>query len=123
MSFRLRWSTQATETFQELHRAAEQAAGTRAQTSEQSGAKKKTKSPKREGLFKRVAKAVSQLAANPRHSSLHTHEYASLEHPFDPRGKVFEAYAQNKTPGAYRIFWCYGPGKGEMTIIAITPHP
>lgn len=31
--------------------------------------------------------------------------------------------AQNKTPGADRIFWCYGPEKGEMTIIAITPHP
>ena len=56
-------------------------------------------------------------------SGLHTHEYDSLEHPFDPQGKVFEAYAQNKTPGAYRIFWCYGPEKEEMTIIAITPHP
>jgi len=28
---------------------------------------------------------------------------------------------ENKTPGAYRIFWCYGPEKGEMTIIAIHP--
>jgi hypothetical protein len=36
---------------------------------------------------------------------------------------MFEAYAQNDTPGAYRIMWCYGPGKGEITIVAITPHP
>jgi hypothetical protein len=38
---------------------------------------------------------------------------------------VFEAYAQNRTPGAYRIFWCYGPDKdkGDITITAITPHP
>jgi len=37
--------------------------------------------------------------------------------------KVFEAYVQNKTPGAYRLFWCYGPDKGQITLIAITPHP
>ena len=27
------------------------------------------------------------------------------------------------TPGACRTFWCYGPAKREITIIAITPHP
>jgi hypothetical protein len=123
MSFRLRWTSEATETFQELRRAAEQAAHTRANANKQSSGKKRTKSSKQEGLFKQVAKAVRQLATDPRHSSLNTHEYESLENPFDPKGKVFEAYAQNNTPGAYRIFWCYGPEKGEMTILAITPHP
>jgi hypothetical protein len=123
MSFRLRWTSEATETFQELRRAAEQAAHTRAKANKRSSGKKKTKSSKQEGLFKQVAKAVRQLATDPRHSSLNTHEYESLENPFDPKGKVFEAYAQNNTPGAYRIFWCYGPEKGEMTILAITPHP
>ena len=120
MSLRLRWTSHATETFEELHKAAERAASARARASKQSGGRRKRKSSKQEGLFKRVAKAVSQLAADPRQ---HTHEYDSLAHPFDPQGKVFEAYAQNKTPGAYRVFWCYGPEKGEMTIIAITPHP
>lgn len=117
MSFRLRWTAEATQTFQRLRRAAEQAAATRAKASEAAG-KGKTKSSKQEGLFKQVAKAIRQLAADPRHS-----EYDSLTNPFDPKGKVFEAYAQNKTPGAYRIFWCYGPKKGEITILAITPHP
>ncbi len=123
MSFRLRWTSEATATFQELQSAAEQAAHTRAERNKQSGGKQKMKSSKQEGLFKQVAKAVSLLATNPRHGSLNTHEYDSLDHPFDLEGKVFEAYAQNNTPGAYRIFWCYGPQKGEMTIIAITPHP
>jgi len=123
MSFRLRWTSEATETFQELRRAAEQAAHTRAQANKRSSGKKRTKSSRQEGLFKQVAKAIRQLATDPRHSSLNTHEYDSLENPFDPKGKVFEAYAQNNTPGAYRIFWCYGPEKGEMTILAITPHP
>ena len=36
---------------------------------------------------------------------------------------IFESYAQNNTPGAYRVFWFYGPGKKEITVVAITPHP
>jgi hypothetical protein len=43
---------------------------------------------------------------------------------------VFESYAQNNAPGAYRIFWHYGPDevKGKkrtpvVTIVAITGHP
>jgi hypothetical protein len=121
VSFQLRWTSEATETFQRLRMAAEQTAKTRA--NKRIGGKNKTKSSRQEGLFKQVAKAVRQLAADPRHSGLNTHEYASLTNPFDPKGKVFEAYAQNKTPGVYRIFWCYGPKKGEITILAITPHP
>jgi hypothetical protein len=122
MSFRLRWTPEATQTFQRLQTAAAQAASSREEASK-TGGKGRTKSSKQEGLFKQVAKATRQLAADPRHSSLNTHEYGSLTNPLDPDQKVFEAYAQNKTPGAYRIFWCYGPKKGEITIIAITPHP
>ncbi len=123
MSFRLRWTPRATATFQGLRQAAERAAKSRSQTSKSAKGKRHAKASKQEGLFKQVAKAIQLLADNPRHSGLNTHEYDSLEHPFDRDGKVFEAYAQDRTPGAYRIFWCYGPGKGEITIIAITPHP
>jgi Txe/YoeB family toxin of Txe-Axe toxin-antitoxin module len=67
-----------------------------------------------------VRKALALLETNQRHPSLHTHKYESLK---GPRGEeVFEAYAENRTP-AYRIFWLYGPGNDEITIIAITPHP
>jgi hypothetical protein len=85
--------------------------------------KKKSKSSPDEGLFKQILKTVELLKGNPKHPGLQTHEYDSIENPYDKKKKVFEAYAQNKTPGAYRIFWCYGPGKKEITIIAITPHP
>lgn len=37
--------------------------------------------------------------------------------------KVWEAYAENKTPSAWRVFWHYGAGGNEITIVAITPHP
>ena len=74
------------------------------------------------GLYKQIHKTL-QIQANPRHPGLHTHEYSSLENPFNSKEKVFEAHAQNNTPGAYRVFWCYGPEKRQITIIAITPHP
>ncbi|HEY9723294.1 MAG TPA: hypothetical protein V6D47_14890 [Oscillatoriaceae cyanobacterium] len=70
---------------------------------------------------KAVQKAIRYLAENPRHPGLNTHEYDSLQGANGER--VWEAYAENATPGAYRIFWHYGPGKGIITIIAITPHP
>lgn len=56
----------------------------------------------------------------PRHPGLNTHKYHSLTRPFGE--EFFEAYAENNTPAAYRIFWYYGPNKREITIIAITSH-
>lgn len=111
-----------TATFQGLQRAAERAANTRLNAPQARG-KKNTRSSKQEGLFKQVAKALQLLAENPRHTGRNTHEYDSLDHPLEKNGKVFEANAQNRTPGAHRIFWCYGPHKGDITVIAITPHP
>jgi len=71
--------------------------------------------------FKAVRKALGYLETNPRHPGLNTHKYSSLSGPDDE--EIFEAYAENNTPAAYRIFWYYGPNKNEITIIAITPHP
>ena len=68
--------------------------------------------------LKAVRKALARLENNPRHPGLKTHKFNSM------RGEngedVFEAYAENNTPGAYRVFWHYGPGKDVITIIAIT---
>lgn len=71
--------------------------------------------------YKAVIKAIGFLAANPRHQSLNTHEFTSLKGPEGE--KVFEAYAEQSTPAAYRIFWYYGPSKNQITILSITPHP
>lgn len=86
-------------------------------------ADKTRKATKAEGLFKQVQSCLQKLLNNPRHPGLQTHKYDSLEHPYDEKQSVFEAYVQNKTPGAYRLFWCYGPKQNEITVIAITPHP
>ena len=73
------------------------------------------------GLVKQIKKSLGYLQADPKHPSLKTHPYEAIPNPFSSKEKVFEAYAQNNTPGAYRIFWCYGPDKKQITIIAITP--
>ena len=84
---------------------------------------KKTKASPAEGIFKQVHKTLELLSQNPRHPGLKTHAYSSIENPYNKSEKVFEAYVQNKTSGAYRVFWCYGPDKKQVTIIEITPHP
>ncbi len=114
--FTLLWTPRAQETYDELKAKASASLKARRRS-------RKKKATKAEGVFKQVHKCVTHLTANPKHPGLHTHEYHSLTNPHDPKQKVFEAYAQHKTPGAYRVFWCYGKKNGEITIIAITPHP
>ena len=71
--------------------------------------------------YKAVKKTLLFLSRNPRHPGLSTHEFTTLK---GPRGeKVFEAYAEQSTPAAYRIFWYYGPEENQITVVAITPHP
>ena len=110
------WTPKAEETYNQLKAKAEASFKARQ-------ASKKAKATKDEGLFKQIHKCIQHLLRNPKHPGLATHEYHSLTHPYDKSGKVFEAYAQHRTPGAYRVFWCYGPEKRQITIIAITPHP
>jgi hypothetical protein len=71
--------------------------------------------------YNKVLKTLGLMATNLRHPSLKTHKYDTLYGPNEE--EVFEAYVENKTPAAFRVFWYYGPGKGIITVIAITPHP
>ena len=71
--------------------------------------------------LKAIYKALAYLQANPRHPSLNTHKYLGIKGVNSE--DVFEAYAENNTSGAYRIFWHYGVNKNQITVIAIVPHP
>jgi hypothetical protein len=85
--------------------------------------------PSLKDVRKQVRKTLRYLETNLRSKSLQTHEYQSLTSRYGI--KVFEAYVQQKTPGAYRVFWHYGPDEIDkdgkripiITIIAITRHP
>lgn len=114
--FTIRWTQEAGKQYDALRQ--------RAEASLKSRQKRGTgKSSSAEGIFKQLHKCAMLLATNPRHPGLCTHAYSALDHPYEKDGKVFEAYVQNRTPGAYRLFWCYGPGKREITILTATPHP
>jgi len=79
------------------------------------------KDPSKNKDYKAVKKAIILLSENPRHPGLQTHIVHSIKGPSGE--KVFEAYARQNTPAAYRIFFYYGPDKKEITIVAIIPHP
>jgi hypothetical protein len=74
-----------------------------------------------EKFFKRLVKVLGYLRENPRHNRLASHEIDDLtrRHGF----KIFQSYLENNTPAAGRIFWAYGPAKGDITILAVEPHP
>lgn len=79
------------------------------------------KDPSKQNLLKAVRKTLGFMETNLRHPSLNTHEFTSLKGPNGE--KVFEAYVQQKTPAAYRVFWYYGPDRKQITIVTITSHP
>lgn len=72
-------------------------------------------------IFKKLVKVIKLLSDNPSHNSLATHEIKPLSERYGI--KVWQSYLESKTPAAGRIFWVYGPGKNQITIIGIEPHP
>jgi mRNA-degrading endonuclease RelE of RelBE toxin-antitoxin system len=78
-------------------------------------------SPSHAKQFKAVQEALKFLQHNPRHPGLETHKFLGLK---GPQGQdVFEAYAQQQTPRAYRIFFCYGKTRHVIEVLAVVPHP
>jgi len=74
-----------------------------------------------ERIYKAVKKTLGLMEVNLRHPSLNTHKHESLSRITGE--DVFESYAQNKTPAAFRVFWKYGPQNQQITITSITSHP
>ena len=74
----------------------------------------------KKGLLKQLRKALGLMETNLRHPSLNTHKFDALQCKL---GDVFESYVHNRTPGAFRVFWVYGPGKKQIYILDISPHP
>jgi hypothetical protein len=71
--------------------------------------------------FKKLVKTLDHLRHNPRHPGLGTHPIDHLTKRYGC--KVWQSYLENRKPAAGRLFWVYGPGRGEITILAIEPHP
>lgn len=72
-------------------------------------------------LYNRIGKAAANISKNPRHPGLQTHEISALTARYGM--KVWQSYLENNTPKAGRIYWVYGPERGDITIIGLEPHP
>lgn len=71
---------------------------------------------------KAVLKALGLMEKDLRSRSLKTHKVKGVKCPH--KSDLFEAYAQNRTSGAWRIFWCHDPAdKTILCIVDICPHP
>ena len=72
-------------------------------------------------LYKKWGKALKLLSENPLYPSLRSHEISQLTGRYGI--KVWQSYLENKTSGAMRMYWVYGPNHGEITVIGLEPHP
>ena len=59
--------------------------------------------------------------SNPGYPSLQTHEIEPLSRRYGM--KVWQSCLENKTSGAMRMYWVYGPDQKDITIIGLEPHP
>ena len=70
---------------------------------------------------KKLLKVFRLIGDNPRHPGLNSHDIDDLSRRAG--FKVWQSYIENNTPSAGRIFWAYGPGRNEITILSIDHHP
>lgn len=74
-----------------------------------------------ERLYTKWGNAIKKLTEDPFYPSLRTHEIEPLSKRYGM--KVWQSYLENKTSNAMRMYWVYGPGVHEITIIGLEPHP
>jgi len=87
----------------------------------QKGHNSGTLSKTEEQLYQKWGKALKLLSANPMHPSLHSHDIEPLTNRYGQ--KVWQSYLENRTSAAMRMYWVYGPGRRDITIIGLEPHP
>lgn len=85
-------------------------------------------SPQYAAKLRKARRALGLLQIKPRHSGLHSHQYENF--PGAPKVKVRDSYVENRIPGAWRIWWMYGPDEirdnhtvAVITVLDIGPHP
>lgn len=78
--------------------------------------------PRNEVKNKKVLKTIRLLRdIGPGHPGFNSHKYHSRT---GPSGEdLWESYVENRTPGAWRIWWIYGPDEDTITIVTLGPHP
>jgi hypothetical protein len=77
--------------------------------------------------LKKMRKALGLLQTDLTYPGLHSHPYQNF--PGLEKNKVWDSYVENRTPGAWRIYWMYGPNEvrddqevSVITVLVIGPH-
>ncbi|WP_326960520.1 hypothetical protein [Amycolatopsis sp. NBC_01286] len=72
--------------------------------------------------LRKVKKALAFMEQQgPSYPGLRTHPMESIP---GPNGKtLYQSYVENNTPGAWRIWWVYGPEADQISIVSVGPHP
>ena len=90
-------------------------------TSEANDVLRDLESPQCATKLKKVRKTLGLIQQDPSYPGLRLHKYRSFH---GRNGEdVWDSYVENNTPGAWRVFWHYGPTEDHITIVTIGPHP
>ena len=74
-----------------------------------------------ERRYPKVLKCLARLSDDPRHPGLQSHPYAALNEQFGQT--IWESYAENHIPAAWRVWWFYGIADRTITVVLIGRHP
>ncbi len=72
--------------------------------------------------YKKVVRCLAKLAQDPSYPGLASHRYEVIKNPYGDED-IWESYVENDTPSAWRVWWFYGPDRGEITVVDLGPHP
>lgn len=76
-----------------------------------------------EKKWKKANKALRLLKADPRHPGLCAHKWHTLKGRAPDGGDIWTAYTENKTPGAWRLFFFYdNRERGLIYVTQLEPH-
>jgi hypothetical protein len=75
------------------------------------------------GKYRKVVRCLAKLEQDPNYPSLASHRFETIKTLGPDREPIGESYVENDAPSAGRIWWFYGPDRGEITVVNIGPHP
>lgn len=83
-------------------------------------AMRSVKSDKRRS--RRIATTLAHLAdEGPEYPSLQSHRFDALDKEIGET--VWESWVESAVQDAWRVWWYFGPEKGQITVFLLGPHP
>jgi len=71
-------------------------------------------------IYRKWGNALKYLSMDPNYPGLQTHEISPLTKRYGI--KVWQSYLENRKSSPMRMYWVYGPGKMDITVIGLEPQ-